>query len=298
LVLDEEDRVPIFSVKPDVSKPIHRVQIYYSIDPDPQARFWRSADTKRSAENAWTAKLPIMSVEQPLFAFANVHYRLDAAEQPPFSRPVDTFAISSLLHTATPAALNDAGIRATDQPSLMIDDFANGFRDWYGLSADNPHHWQYWTRKINDPKWQGQDHYRLALDVKTRDANPMVIVLTENFFRPYRGKQQDYVSTVELQGANQWQTVLLTTSDFQTPDGQRELRSWKTVDLLGFRAYYQAKREAEETVLGTNRWSGPKPTFRNLRWISQPAAEHHRQAASHEKSASSCDMASARTRMK
>jgi len=269
LVLGEEDRIPAFRVMPDLSKSNSEVRIYYSIDPDPQARFWRSADAERAAENTWKAKLPIMSIEQPLFAFANVHYRLDAAEQPPFARPVETFAISSLLHTATPADLNGAGIRATDEPSLTIDDFANGFRDWFRLSGDNPHHWQYWTRKINDPKWQGQDHYRLAFDIKTSDANTLVIVLTENFFRPYRGKQQDYVSSIELQGASQWQTVMLAPSDFQTPDGQRQLHSWKTTDLLGFRAYYQAKREDAETMLGTDRWSGPQPTFRNLRWVLQ-----------------------------
>ncbi len=271
LALNEEDAIPTLRVMPDVSKSIEKVHVYYSIDPDPQARFWRSTDTKRGAENTWTGKLPIMSTEHPLFAFANVHYRLDSAEQPPFARPVETFAISSLLHTATPAELDDAGIRATDQPSLTIDDFANGFRDWYRLSADNPHHWQYWTRKINDPKWRGQDHYRLALDVKTSDANPIVIVLTENFFRPYRGKQQDYVHTVELQGDNQWQIVKLAPSDFQTPDGQRQLRSWKTVDLLGFRAYYQANREDEEAALGTKRWRGPRPVFRSLRWVLQPS---------------------------
>jgi hypothetical protein len=266
LLLDQEDRVPAFRVTPDTTKPAERVDIYYSIDPDPQARFWRSAEAVRDA-NSWTAKLPIMSVQQPLFAFANVHYRTDTAERPPLARPVERFGISSILHTATPAELVDAGVRATDQPSLLIDDFASGFRDWYQLSADNPHHWQYWTRKINDPKWQGRENQRLAFDVKTSRANPMVIVLTENFFRSYRGKQQDFLAVVELVGANEWQSVTFGPSDFETPDATRQLQSWKMVDLLGFRAYYQAEKDGRATTLGTDRWDGPQPTFRNLRWV-------------------------------
>ena len=123
----------------------------YSVDPDPQARFWRTAEAT-STNNTWSAQLPIMSTDQPLVAFANVHYRLDNPEPVQFAKPTSTFALSSLLHTATPEELRRAKVRSTDKPSLLIDDFSSDWQDWYRLSADNPHHWQYWTRKINDPK--------------------------------------------------------------------------------------------------------------------------------------------------
>ena len=152
LSLAGQDGVPVLQVIPDQSQPVEKVCIYYSIDPDPQARYWRSTETKRSGA-AWNATLPIMNARRPLFAFANIHYRLTTAEPVQFARPTPTFAISSSLHTATPEALQKTSVKVTDTPALLIDDFANHWRDWYRLSADNPHHWQFWTRKISDPKW-------------------------------------------------------------------------------------------------------------------------------------------------
>lgn len=65
-------------------------------------------------------------------------------------------------------------------------------RSWYTLSANNPHHREYSTRKLNDPKWQGQPDQKLSLEVQAESENALVIVLTENFFRSYRGKSQEF----------------------------------------------------------------------------------------------------------
>ena len=73
------------------------------------------------------------------------------------------------------------------------------------LSADNPHHWEFSTRKLADPKWQGQPGQRLTLDVQAEKPNELVIVLTENFFRSYRGKQQEFVAVVKLNGGKDTQ---------------------------------------------------------------------------------------------
>ena len=86
LVLATDDHVPELHVTPDSSQPVAEVHVYYSVDPDPRARFWRSAEAKKD-EGTWTAKLPILSVDQPLFAFANVVYRLKKEESEPFARP-------------------------------------------------------------------------------------------------------------------------------------------------------------------------------------------------------------------
>ena len=210
------------------------------------------------------AKLPLMSLEQPLFAFGNVYYRLDKPEMPLYGTPTQTFAISSILQKATAQELKRAGAVATDQPSLMIEDFSHGFRDWYLLSADNPEHWQYWSRKINDPKWRGRPDYRLSFDVRSERPNKLVVVLTENDFRPYRGRQQDFVAVVDLKG-DDWQSVTLTPLDFKTLEGHL-LKSWEYLDQLGFRAYYD---EGGKIRVGSDRWSGVQSTLRNLRWANK-----------------------------
>lgn len=266
LSLSTNNRVPVFSVTPDQSRPVDHVRIYYSIDPDPQARFWRFADAKQS-DATWKATLPIMNVEQPLFAFANVHYRLEKPEPVQFARPTRTFAISSTLHTATPQELRKAKVKATDEPTLLIDDFSNEWRDWYRLSADNPHHWQFWTRKINDPKWRGKPGYELALEAKSEKSNELVVVLTENFFRSYRGKRRDFVAIIKLIGGDGWQPVRLKPSDFKAADGNGLLKSWEHLDLLGLRAYHDDRRT--NVRFGSVQWSGKKPSFRNLRWIAK-----------------------------
>jgi dienelactone hydrolase len=260
LALATEDHVPEFQVTPDSSQMVADVHIYYSVDPDPRARFWRSADARRS-KDAWTAKLPILAVDQPLFAFANVVYGLKNEESEPFARPTERFAISSMFHTVVPVELERATVVATDKPSPVIDDFSHGWQDWYLLEAGNPHHWEFSTRKLTDPKWQGQTGQRLALEVQAEKPNELVLVLTENFFRPYRGKSQEFVAVAKLNGGVDTQTVTLEPKDFRTSAGEA-LSSWKRVDLLSLRAYFDKGGKS----LGSKSWAGGQPTFRKLWW--------------------------------
>lgn len=261
LVLSNDDGVPVFQVTPDTALPIERVQFLYSVDPDPQARFWRTAAATKVG-NVWSAPLPILSIEQPLFAFANVHYQLGKPQSVPFAPPTSVFAVSSMLHTATPDDLERAEVKATDQVDLVIDDFRFGWQDWYSLSPGNPHHWEYSTRKLNDPRWQGQNGQRLVLNVQVEEPNELLIVLTENFFRSYRGKSQEFAAVVKLSGV-EMQTISLTPDDFLTTAGEK-LPSWRQVDLLSLRAYHDKGGK----LLGSKSWAGPQPKFHELRWAT------------------------------
>lgn len=260
LVLATDDHIPELQVATDLSQTVAEVHIYYSVDPDPRARFWRSAEAKNTGDT-WTAKLPILSVDQPLFAFANVVYPLKKAASEPHARPTEHYAISSMLHTAVPMDLQRAKVKATDKTDSVIDNFAHGWQDWYLLEAGNPHHWDFSTRKLADPKWQGQTGQRLAIEVQTEKPNELVIVLTENFFRFYRGKSQEFVAVVKLNGGPDSQNVFLAPGDFKTIDDEA-LSSWKNVDLLSFRAYY----DKGEKLVGSKNWAGPQPVFKKLWW--------------------------------
>jgi hypothetical protein len=148
----------------------------------------------------------------------------------------------------------------------MIDDFSQGWQDWYLLSADNPHHWEYSTRKINDPKWRGDTDRQLRIDVTTERTNQLIIVLTENFFRSYRGPMQEFVAVVQLDGTGN-QSVKLKPSDFRIPSDKpqsewTQLKSWDHIDLLSLRAYH----EKDGRLLGSKNWQGPQPSFQGLSW--------------------------------
>lgn len=261
LIFETKDHVPMLEVRPDSSQEVAEVHIYYSVDLDPRARFWRSAGTKKVGDNYWTGKLPILSVDQPLFAFANVLYTLKQSESEPRAKPTERFALSSMLHTVAAKDVAANGASATDKADPVIDDFTHGWRDWYMLSPDNPHHWEFSTRKLADPKWQGQPGQRLTVEVQAENPNELVIVLTENFFRQYRGKQKEFVAVVNLDGGKETQTVSVEPKDFRTSDGEA-LSSWKNVDILSLRAYH----EKGDKLIGSKNWAGRQPTFRKLRW--------------------------------
>ena len=260
LVLTTDDHVPELQVIPDEALAVVGVQIYYSVDPDPRARFWRSTESKKVGKT-WTAKLPVLSAEQPVFAFANVSYRVKKSESEPYARPIEKYAISSKLHTGSPLDLRRANVAATDKPDPVIENFVHGWRDWYTLSADNPHHWEFSTRKMTDPKWQGKAGQRLMVEVQTEKPNELVIVLTENFFRQYRGKQREYVAVVKLNGGSDTQAVTLAPKDFKDSDGEA-LSSWKHVDLLSFRAY----SDKSGKLVGSKNWAGTQPVFKKMWW--------------------------------
>lgn len=260
LVLDGKDSIAEIEVTPDASKPIEEVHIYYSIDPDPRARFWRSASAEAS-RGVWKAKLPILSTNQPLFAFANVHYALPTSESEPYARATQQFALSTMLHTATPQDLQQAKVKPTDNLSILIEDFSHDWQDWYLLEAGNPHHWEFSTRKLSDPKWQGQAGKSLVLELKSDKPNELVIVLTENFFRSYRGKSEEYFAVIHLQGGADQQAFSLQPGDFQTMSRER-LASWQNIDILSLRAYYQKG----EKLIGSKQWQGALPQFNKLYW--------------------------------
>ena len=264
LALANRDGIPVFWVMPDDKGPelqtIERVRVLYSFDPDPRARFWRTVDAKQEGKD-WFAQLPLMHLDQPLFAFANVYYKLAQPQPVPFAQPTSRLAISSLLHTATPQDLRQASVKATDRPEKLIDDFQHDWQDWYSLSPENPHHWEYSTRKLSDPKWQGQPQQTLTLELKSAEENELIIILTENFFRDYRGKMQEFVAVVKLTGGEKSQTVRLSPSDFTNANGEA-LASWTQLDLLSFRPYF----ERGNKLLGSKQWLGTQPVFSSLRW--------------------------------
>ena len=71
------------------------------------------------------------------------------------------------------------------------------------------------------------------------------------------------MAVVKLNGGRDSQTVSLEPAGFQTVDGAA-LTSWKNVDVLSLRAYY----DKGEKLLGSKNWAGSQPVFRKLWWSS------------------------------
>jgi hypothetical protein len=265
LRLKSNDDVPMLRVRPDAKTlPVARVEIFYSIDPDPRARFWRSAEVHHESEG-YIAHLPLHTLDTPLFAFANVYYTLPKPESlsqiPGNSKPVTEVCISSLLHSHSAAEVAQAGPKLTAKPSKLIEDFTHGQRDWYSLNAGNLTHQQLWTRKVTDPLWRGPEGTKLVLTLKMPQTNRFHIILEENEWRSYRGKRRTFVCSREIPGSDAPQTLTLDLKDFTSAEGP--LTTWSEIDQLGLCAHFVAKGSiASEAPL----WKGPAPEFLKLAW--------------------------------
>ncbi|MFO1483850.1 MAG: dienelactone hydrolase family protein [Verrucomicrobiaceae bacterium] len=257
--------VPMIRVRPDAKTlPVARVEIYYSTDPDPRARFWRSAEVIKKAED-YIAQLPIHTHDLPLFAFANVYHTLPKPESPAQipgnAKPITELCLSSLLRSHSAAEVKQANPKLTAKLSTLIDDFTHGTRDWYQLNASNLTHRETWTRKVTDPLYRGPDGSKLSLTLKMPQTNRLSIVLQQNEWRSYRGPRRTFVCQREIPGSDAPQTVTLELKDFTSPDGPP--KTWTEIDQLGLCAHFTAKGAAASEAL---LWKGPAPEFVRVVW--------------------------------
>lgn len=266
LALSSADGVPRLTVRPDDRWPVERCDIFYSVDPDPRARFWRSADVAREGD-AFTAALPLESAGRPLYAFANVYHAIPEPVSmkalPGNGDLVREVCLSSELRTATAADLTAAGVQTGSVGGFLIDDFSHGWRDWYRTNADSPVHWKYWTRKVTDPAWCGPDGASLAITLTMPKTNHMAVVVVENEWRGERGRRRTFTCTREVPGTAAPQTLVLAPGDFTDKDGP--LASWAQVDVLGLCGFFAEGQPAREPS-----WDGPLPAFHRVEW--RPAA--------------------------
>lgn len=271
LLTTAKDGVPVLTVTADASRPVKSVDIYYSVDPHPTTRFWR--DTKAVKKgNQWTAAAPIMSLEQPLFAYADVTYDTPEAyrqlAQTPGCKNSEVLALSSRLLSASPAQWKAAGMRATDQPERLIDAGDRGWHDWYRSNWDHAPLWVARTAKLKDPKWRGPNGSKLVFEIKTATDNTLVVVIGNNGRGVYGKKTptSDYVATKELKGSPDWQTVSVSLTDLvgNDPTATAPLADWQTVTDLQISPSYNGGAKGKVHFNG-KAWLEPRE-IRNLHW--------------------------------
>ena len=272
LNLKSADGVPIISVIPDSTLPVKRVDIYWSIDPHTLTRFWRDAKAVRVGQQ-WQASCPMMSLDQPVFAFANVsydtppHYRRVA--QPQGQDNSDTFAISSRVVSVSSRQLQDAGVKVTDAKERLIDDGGRGWHDWYQINWGHPPLWTATTRKIRDAKWRGPDGARLVFDIQTETDNTLVLKFNCNAWGAVEpGKPAiDYTAVKELKGTRGWQAVTVGLNELVATDPKvtLPLANWQSVTEFSISPSGETVRDGKKQSVAGKAWRGPRE-FRHLRW--------------------------------
>ena len=273
LALRAEHGQPAVRVRPDSRWPVDGCAVYYSVDSDPRARYWRSADVVREGGD-FVASLPLSAGDAPLFAFANVHHVLpepqSLAELPGHGEPVRHLCLTSDLLAASAAAVAAAGVSLAPPPGPVIDDFSRGWRDWYRFNVGNHVHWQHWTRKITDPAWRGPDGAALVVTLTMPRTNRITFVAVENEWRGYRGRRRTFTCTREIPGTPEPQAVAILPADFVSTEPPAAgkpavkddtLASWQEIDLLGICGHFAEERPARPAA-----FDGPAPEFHRVEW--------------------------------
>ncbi len=265
--LKPADGVPTFSVRPDQSKRVLAVDVFYTQQgkanerpedrEDTMNRFWHHAQATQ-ANGEWSARLPLNSSDKPLWVYANIRYPIDE----PVSGAgyyygiytTETFNVSSLLKQFAASDLRAAGVRATLKPSLLIEDCTGDWeKEWFNY---RPGEWSRTTHKLNSELWKAPKGALLTLDVQASEPNKLVILL------------DDFGAEVQLTGGDNWQQIQLKPADFQNAAGE-PLPNWDTVRRLKLSPAEHLRPgrggSAEPRRLGAN-WRGSPPEFRNLRW--------------------------------
>ncbi|MEZ5940704.1 MAG: dienelactone hydrolase family protein [Planctomycetaceae bacterium] len=267
LQLETSKGIPRLVVKPDSSREILSVDVYYTQHgksheqpedrEDTMHRFWHHV-SPTNANGEWTASLPLTSTDKPLWAYANVLYKLDepitGAGYYYGIYTADSFNLSSVLSVATPNELQAANVQATQMPSLLIENFEGDWRkEWFSYGRSE---WAIMTHKLRDAKWTAPQGARLAFDVKAEAPNKLVVML------------DDYAAVIELGGGSDWQHVELTLNDIRNY-AEESLPNWNNVRLLKLTAAEHLRpargQQGELRVVGAH-WKGEPPGFRNLRW--------------------------------
>ena len=255
--------MPALTIEADDSKPILGVEVYYTREgqmdgkkedyTNTKNRFWYYAPAKKDGK-VWKAELPLCGLEKPLWVFANVIYRLDAPIQGVgyYYRAYssDRFVLSSLPHMAGSSELQAAGVKATRQPSLLIEDFEGDWKkQWF---AYKPEDWAVSTHKIYTEEWKAPVGARLSFEVRADQPNKLAVGLDSS------------AADVVLQGGADWQPVVLEPAKFLNAANE-PLKDWSGAKELRLGAKETLSGKTNKEVGGN--WQGAPPQFRNLRWV-------------------------------
>lgn len=265
LELNTIDGVPRLSMKVDRSKEIVSVDVYYTQQGQVDGlkdrrdntvnRFWHHV-TPEQQEISLVAELPLLSIDEPLWVYANVEYRLLSKQvgSSYYYREytAESVNLSSLVQMVSADELRDAGVNPTLKPTLDIEDFEGDWqKEWFSY---NPEKWGRLTHKVYDPQWIAPADANLVFEVATAEANTLVVGI------------DDYAVEVPLDGGYAREVITLSAIDFKNAVGEsmssfagiKELRLLESDRL----------RVDKQTVNYGGKWKGSDPIFANMHWES------------------------------
>ncbi|WP_136079386.1 acetylxylan esterase [Pontiella desulfatans] len=269
---------PVVTVTADTSKPITKVEIFYTVDEQPRTRFWRAAvDVKNVGSNVWKGTCRNIVQGQPLIAYANVFYDYDHTSYAIVNRGDSTpytgdYLLSSNLKQIPAQELMDAGSSfVADGKAILWDDFTRDYQDWYQVSWSSSSGWQAYTLKPKDPFYKGYPGAVLAMDIKSDTPKSLLIGLETNGRKDIdNGTEVTYAVLKSVSGSGDWETIKIDPSEFRpVVAGEATLSDFSRVSWLFLRSGNLTVYNPDDSTenLSASNWTEAERLFANLRWM-------------------------------
>ncbi|MDF7800142.1 sialate O-acetylesterase [Pontiellaceae bacterium B1224] len=276
--LTGSDEGPVVTVTADTSKPITKVEIFYTIDEQPRTRFWRAAlDVTQTGSNEWKGTCRNIVQGQPLITYANVFYDYDHSSYTIVNRGdsvpyTGDYLLSSNLKQIPAQDMIDAGTSfIADGKAMLWDDFTRDWQDWLHKSWTSSTGWQAYTLKPKDPFYKGFPNAVLAMDIKSSSAKSLLIGIETNGRRDIdNGSEVTYAVLKSVSGSGDWETITIDPSEFRpVVTGEEPFSDFTRVSWLFLRSgnmtVYNSDGSSE--TLSASSWTEAERRFANLRWI-------------------------------
>jgi dienelactone hydrolase len=213
LALDAEG-VPQLVVMPAAADRVKNVEVFYALkNPCSFNRSWRDAAAVLQGNN-WVASLPVLNIDDYVFAYANIAYD-------------NTIVLSTDFNAAIPGKLGKA--KATDKASDVI--ASSSYGEWTNVAeVEGPKGIKSFrsinnqrgsgTEQLYDPKWRAPAN--AALGFKFYCTEPQTVVLSA-------GDHNHYAITLEISASDEWQTMVVPADRMISKFDQKPMKGWSIV---------------------------------------------------------------------
>jgi len=209
--LDAEG-VPEFKISPDSTDKLEEIKIFYALkNPISYGRSWRDSEAVRSGDQ-WTAKLPVLNVDDYVFAFAQLNYK-------------GNIVITSKFQAAIPSKLGQA--IATDKPRTQLDSSSGwnnsgpiegvggikGFRPMSNRGTLN--------QQFADPALVIPKNTPLTFDFYCTQPQKVLIEVNKAFQKE-----------IEITASNDWQSMTIPAAELINKHNKKPLNDWSETEII------------------------------------------------------------------
>ena len=172
--LKTEDGRPLVRITPDATQPIDHVDVYFSRDASlssyhgSKSRYWQFAKPQNKGAD-YVASIDLFDLSDPLWVFANVHYKLN---DPELTKPSDTMTSTTRMTMIDADELQTAGVKADGKTTERIEDFGDDWQKEWNVSSTACESFRLNDRRVPIPKYS-----KLVLDVQGAESSTLRVSL-------------------------------------------------------------------------------------------------------------------------